>query len=166
MPTQPAATPRQHGKILHRWGFPEFVRYQRSRRWYTVVGLIVAGSFVWAVFQGNVLFAIILILAAIVYVTLNQRRPRNIICTIEEDGVSVDRDFFPWDDLGRFWVVYQPPEVKKLFFRFRSSIRPIVSVLLEKENPVSIRKTLLEYLAEDPNGEEPGSDQFSRVFKL
>ena len=84
----------------------------------------------------------------------------------ERDGGSVDRDFFPWDELGRFWIVYQPPEVKKLFFRFKSSIRPIISVLLEKENPVSIRKTLLEYLAEDPNGEEPASDQFSRVFKL
>lgn len=160
------STKPTHGKILHQWGFSEFVQYQRSRRWYTVVGLIVAGSFVWAVFQGNVLFAVILILAAIVYVTLNQRSPRTIQCTITEDGIGVDRDFFTWDELGRFWVVYQPPEVKKLFFRFKSSIRPIISVLLEKENPVTIRKSLLEYLAEDPNGEEPASDQFSRVFKL
>lgn len=153
-------------KTLLTWTFPEFVRYARTKRWYTVAGLLTAAAFLWAVFQSNVLFAILLVLAAIVYVAIGQRRPRQITFTVTEDGVSVERDLYPWAELDRFWLVYQPPLVKRLFFRFKTGVRPVLSVLLEQENPVTVRKTLLEYLPEDLHGEEPALDQLARFLKL
>lgn len=165
---EPLSTPTQptHGKTLLRWTFSEFVRHQRSKRWYAVAAVVGVATFFWAIISGNPLFAIILILIAIVYVSLNQRRPRLIPIAITEDGIEIDRDFYAWKDIQHFWIVYQPPTVKKLFFRFTGVLRPNLTIQLGKENPVTIRKTLLQFIPEDLNGDEPASEQLSRLLKL
>ncbi|MCH7492666.1 hypothetical protein IID19_03715, partial [Patescibacteria group bacterium] len=62
---------------------------------------------------------------------------------------------------------YEPPEVKNLYFDFKTGIRPSISISLESQNPVNIRKKLLEYLEEDTEKEnESFSDGLSRMLKL
>ncbi|MBI3115683.1 MAG: hypothetical protein HYZ09_04315 [Candidatus Kerfeldbacteria bacterium] len=162
----PAQQTQTNVEALHEWTFPEYVQQQRSRRWYAWAALAAAAGFAWAIFEGNTLFAVIIVLAAIVYVSIAQRKPRRIPFRVTRDGIRVAGESFAWDDLENFWIVYHPPEVKKLFFRFKAALRPNISVSLEKENPVHVRKTLLRYLPEDLNGEEPASDVLSRALKL
>ncbi|MBI4414887.1 MAG: hypothetical protein HY566_01455, partial [Candidatus Kerfeldbacteria bacterium] len=75
--------------------------------------------------------------------------------------------FYSYKDLATFWVVYEPPEVKRLFFTFKSSIRPHLAVPIEDQNPVAIRKTLQRYITEDLEREgEPATDALGRALKL
>lgn len=166
MPEETVASQPPRGKSLIAWQFPEFPYYRRGQRWYTVAGVVAAAAFVTSIFQKNPLFSVILILLAIIYVMIGQRKPRQIAFAVRESGIEVDRDFYRWEELDQFWIVYHPPEIKKLFFRFTTPLRPALTVQLEKENPVSVRKILLDYLSEDLSGEEPTSDQIGRVLKL
>lgn len=161
-----AEHPPAHGKTLHTWAFPEFTAHKRDRRWYTIAGVLAAIALLWAVYDGNVLFAIILLIAAIVYVMIGVRKPRQLTATFTEDGVSVDRAFYRWEEIDRFWLVYEPPIVKRLYLAFKAPLRPTLTIDLEQQNPVPLRKTLLTYLKEDPNGAEPLGDQVARTFKL
>lgn len=165
MADQPARS-TDHGKVLHTWTFPEFPHQRRNRRWYTVAGVLGATGLVWALFSRNVLFAVILIIIAVVYVMTGQRTPRRIAATITEDGLAVDRSFYGWDEFEQFWLVYSPPAVKRLFLRFKAPLRPALSLELERENPVTLRKALLAYLKEDLEGVEPTADQVARLLKL
>lgn len=163
---QQAQPPSPHGKVFHQWAFSEFPRYRRGRRWYTVAGVLAGLALLWALLTGNVLFAVIIIITAIVYVMTGQRTPRRITAALTEDGLEIDRQFYPWHEFETFWLVYQPPQVKRLFLRFKAPLRPSLHLELERENPVTIRATLLKVLKEDLDGEEATTDQLARLLKL
>jgi hypothetical protein len=91
----------------------------------------------------------------------------NIKLNIREDGLEIGRNFYSYRDLNNFWIIYQPPEVKKIYVSFKSRIAAPLVISLENQNPLKIRKTLLEYLPEDlEKEEEPASDSLSRTFKI
>ncbi|OGY51132.1 MAG: hypothetical protein A3J59_03135 [Candidatus Buchananbacteria bacterium RIFCSPHIGHO2_02_FULL_56_16] len=160
------AAPADHGQVFFSWQFPEFPRYERSRRWY--VGAAISGGLLllFAAFTRNFLFAIITIIAALT-ITLIHRNPRQIRFQITEDGLVVNDTFFDYDAIKNFYIIYQPPEVKTLYFELKSFFKPRIPAALEDQDPAKIRAVLTRYLTEDLEREhEPVSDQFSRLFKL
>ena len=56
---------------------------------------------------------------------------------------------------------------KNLYFDFKTGIRPSLTILLGDQNPLTVRKILLEYLKEDTEKEnETFTDTVSRLLKL
>lgn len=157
----------EYGEVLATWHFPDYVQHNRSRRWYLIVGVIGALSFLFAMLTFNFLFAIILIIIAVILVLQNRRRPQNVTINITEDGLHIGNDFFEYEALKNFWIAYRPPEVKKLYVPFKSTFRPMLVIPLEDENPIEVRKVLLEHLEEDLEREdETTSEALSRLLKL
>lgn len=164
MPTPPDT---DHGDILISWKFPEVPKYSRSRRWY--VGLIVFGvaTLAWSIYDRNFLFAVIIVLSLAIIYFQSRQEPRMLSIDITEDGLVIGKDFFSYDDINKFWIIYKPPVVKTLYLNFKSSMRPVLGISLEEANPVEIRKHLLRFLAEDLEKEdEPASDAYGRLFKI
>ncbi len=160
-------TKPDHGKLLLDWIFPSFVRPVRSRRWYTIAGLIGGGSLFFAIFTLNFLFAVILVVITIILVMQARTQPQNVHIGFYEDGVEIGQDYYPYDEFKNFWIAYKPPEVKKLYLTFRNALRPMLIIPLESENPLTIRKTLLEYLPEDLEKEdETTTEALGRLLKL
>ncbi|MFA6908438.1 MAG: hypothetical protein WC289_00965 [Patescibacteria group bacterium] len=156
-----------HGKTLLSWSFPEFVAHQRSRTWYILAILAILGALVFSIFTTNPLFAVIIVITAIIIVFRNRRAPADIPFAITEDGIEVGKVFYRYDALTAFWIIYEPPEVKRLYMSFRNTLRTNLSVSLENENPLKVREILLEYVEENLEHEnESLSDAFQRVFKL
>jgi len=159
--------PKDYGKILHSWEFPEYTKYKRSKVWFVVMAIISAAVLIWTILSGNFLFAIIIIMVILIYVFQERREPMTIKLNIREDGLEIGRNFYNYRDLRDFWIIYQPPEVKKIYVSFKSKIAAPLVISLENQNPLKIRKTLLEYLPEDlEKEEEPASDSLSRTFKI
>jgi hypothetical protein len=164
---EPTNKPKDYGKILHSWEFPEYMQYKRTRVWYIVMGIIAVALLVWAIWSNNFLFAIIVIIISLIFIFQERRKPMNIKLNIREDGLEIGRNFYSYRDLNNFWIIYQPPEVKKIYVSFKSRIAAPLVISLENQNPLKIRKTLLEYLPEDlEKEEEPASDSLSRTFKI
>lgn len=167
MPKTKESPKGKHGQIFASWSFPEFIQYKRGMGWYFVMTLVGLGLLIWAVLSGNFLFALIIILIAIIVVLHSRREPAKLLCQITEDGLEFSARFYEWKELKKFWIIYEPPEVKSLYLNFKGSLKPHLSIPLQDQDPVTIRKILLNYLEEDLSQEhESTSDQFSRWLKL
>ncbi|MBT4335642.1 hypothetical protein HOD65_04210 [bacterium] len=157
----------KHGEILAKWNFQEFTQYERSKKWYFWIFVLIAFCLIYSIVTINFLFAVIIIIGTITFVLINRREPEQITFSITEDGIEVEDRYFPFEEISNFYIIYQPPEVKTLFINFKSATRPRMPIPLENQNPLDIRKLLTEYLEEDLDKEdEPISEGLSRWLKL
>ena len=154
------------GKVIFSWTFPEFTRHDRSKRWYVIAALVVGAILIYCTVTANVLFAVITIVAYLITLMFH-RSSNEVEFQITESGIVVNGRFYSYKQLKQFYIIYEPPDVKMLYFEPRSMISPRIPVALEDQDPVAIRETLNRYLTEDIDREnEPTSDQLSRLFKL
>ena len=156
-----------HGKRLLSWEFPETENQEKSRGWYFLVTLFFFGLALFALFSKNYLFLIFLILFFAILV-IEWRRPiETKTIEIFEEGIEVANKFYDWDDLETFWIIYQPPKIKKLYLNPRGTLNLEFSVPLEEQNPVKIRDLLRSYVKEDLDRKsEPLYDSIRRGLKI
>ena len=120
----------------------------------------------YAFFTINFLFALIVVMLALILFLQHTRSPRQITCTIRSSGVTLAQNDLPWKDITAFWIIYQPPEVKKLYLATKRFLMPQISIPLEQQNPVQLRELLLKYVPEDLTKQnESNVDTLSRILK-
>ena len=161
-------TPVDHGKTLVSWEFPEFKKPERTTSWYVLAFIVTVALLAFAFFTKSYLFGVVIILFGAVYYLRSRKNPALLRMAISEDGIKIgNKDFYRWQDIDKFWIVYEPPEVKNLYIDFKAGLRPSITIFLENQNPLNIRKILLQYITEDTEQEnETFSDGFSRMLKL
>lgn len=153
--------------MLMEWTFPEFVQHQRGRSWYIAFALIVVGLEIFCIMSRNYTFAAFIFLLTLVLVIRLRREPPLVRMAIRDEGIEVDKDYYPWREMKEFWIIYRPPVVKKLYFNFKNNFRPSLEISLEKQNPLQVRQYLSERLLENASREdEPSGDQITRVLKI
>ncbi|MFA6028075.1 MAG: hypothetical protein WC752_04075 [Patescibacteria group bacterium] len=155
------------GKILLKWEVMEFEKYQRTFMWYFLMGGGALALFVYAIWTLNFLFAIIIVIIATIVIIHERRDPDRLLFKIMEDGIQLDETFIPFKEVKKFWLVYEPPEVKNLYFDLKRTFRPELSIPLINTNPVLVRRLLLRYLQEDLTKQDiSADDQMGRILKV
>ena len=156
------------GQVLASWPVDEYERHERGPLWYLFFGVLGAAGLIYAMVSQNFLFAVIIIMFGVIIGLSSMREPRQMDFVVTEIGVGVGHQFFAFKDLRNFWILYDPPEVKNLYFEFRRSLRPHLAVPLYDIDPIEVRELLLDFLDEDLDldKEEPLADFFGRMFKL
>lgn len=163
----PTENKESHGKTLKEWSFPEFNQYTRPSWWYIWLGIVSAVLLTYAFLTLNFLFAIFIVLVDIIFISGIINNPNKIKFSIKEDGIEAGKIFYSFKDLKNFWLIYEAQKTKRLYFEFKSNLKPILSIPLEKQNPLEIRKILKERLEENLNQEkESVSEQFEKLLKL
>ncbi len=155
------------GNAITAWEFPEFIKYERSRTWYITAIIVGILLIIFSISTQNYLFIVLILLFGLIIYLQGNRQPRMLTFTIHERGISIgERMHHPWSDLNSFWIIYEPPQVKNLYLDFKG-IRPDLTVQLQDQNPLEIRKLLSQYISEDLEKEnESFSDGVSRMFKF
>ncbi len=157
----------EHGKLLLEWRFDEYVKLKRGPSWYIIFGILFVAVLVYSIITRNFLFTLILILLVFIVIVRTRQTPLRIDLKIFEDGVRVGSRFYEWRDLKSFRIVYEPPEVKRLYFDLRSWLYPDFSISLEDQNPLKVREVLKQYLPEDLTKEyETIFDKLNRWLKI
>lgn len=166
MPEDKQKKEDDHGEVFFNWQFFEFPQYEREKSWYVWGGIIVGLLLVYSIITINFLFGLIIIISTLI-VLMFQRSNNEVEFKIAEDGILVNQKFYDYKEIKNFYIIYEPPEVKTLYFEPKSIFQPRLPISLETQDPVKIREVLLQYLSEDLDREdEPVSDQASRLFKL
>jgi hypothetical protein len=156
-----------YGKILIVWNFSEFIKYKRSQGWYIFMAIMTIGLLLFAIFTNNFLFAVIIIIFSIILILFDLKEPILIKFQIFERGIQVAEKFYFWRELENFWIIYQVPGIKNLYFKFQNFIKPNLTIPLENQNPVRIREILLKYLKEDlEQKDESFSDHLGKILKI
>lgn len=155
------------GQLFEEWAFPEYEQHERSRGWFIGAAVLGAALVVWSVVTANFLFAFIIIMVAVIIVSHHYNQPTTVTIRITSKGISLDDHIYPFDQIDKFWLIYDPPQVKKLYFQFKNKFHPRLMVPLHDKNPLHIRSLLLEYLEEDLSQEqEPVTEALARRWKL
>jgi len=150
------------------WPVPEYDKHEKGGGWYIFYSLIAFLLILYSFLSGNFLFAVIIIIAAIVIVLRDGQEPDFVKISLTEEGVIVGKKFYDYDEFKNFSIVYKPKlEIKNLYFEFSNSLKPRLSIPLKKMNPLLIRKSLLRYLPEDlDRTDRPLSEELGKLFKL
>lgn len=146
------------------WEYPPVVR---SRRWYVVASVIGFLLLMYALLTLNFVFAIIIVMFAVITLLRDIKQPNRLSVYITTAGVVFGNDFYSYRDIKDFSVVYDPPDVKTLYVSFHGYLSPTLTVPLEDVNPNEVRQALLPYAFENLNREnEYLTDTLSRLYKL
>jgi hypothetical protein len=149
------------------WDFYEYPRYDRGRLWYAFMGLGGLALLIYAVLTANFLFAFIIIMFALILYLTTISEPARIRFGITSVGIRVGRTFYPYKDITRFWFIYEPPDVKNLYFELKTPLQSRLVVDLDGANPNEVRTVLGQFIREDLNeDDEPLSDFIGRVLKI
>ena len=156
-----------HGKQFLNWEFPEYNKYERGPLWRWVFGLILIGVLVYSILTLNLLFVIFIVLTCIVLFLHSKREALKINFGIFEDGIKIGENFYEWQDINNFRIVYEPPEVKRLYIDLKGTFLHDFSASLEDQDPVEVRKILKNYLEEDlTKPYETLADKLNRWLKI
>ena len=101
------------------------------------------------------------------FIPRNSIQSDEINIVITEDGVLLNDKFIEYEDFSAFYIIYYPPTIKNLYLQPKNSFKPVITISLEDQNPIIIRKILLQYLTEDLEKEEmPATESISHSLKL
>lgn len=155
------------GEILHQWKIPETPQYARGRLWYIIMSSLALAFAAYALLTANFLFALIIVLFAVMIFMSHNRPPLLLKVAVTDKGVVVNNRLYQYGDLLSFWIIHEPPLVKNLYLGFQSRARPPLALHLDTLEPGEVRATLQKFLSEDTTQkEEPFSDVLWRLLKL
>ncbi|MFA4833946.1 MAG: hypothetical protein WC619_03825 [Patescibacteria group bacterium] len=167
MPKNQEKSPEKEPENIS-WRVPEYDKHEKSGGWYIFYSLIAFLLILYSFLSGNFLFAVIVIIAAIVIVLRDGQEPDLVKISLTEEGIIVGKKFHDYDEFKNFSIIYKPQqEIKNLYFEFNNSLKFRLSIPLRKMNPLLIRKNLLRYLPEDLDRTgRPLSEELGKLFKL
>jgi hypothetical protein len=184
------------------WKIKERGNEKKGKKWYLIAGILAFIMFffcffairswhlIWLGTSANFIFAIILVFAAFLVVFSDQTEKQSFEVVISDHGVQVGKEFYTYDQLEDFFIVYRPEEnIKNLYIHFKRFARPSLpenepkgfswlvfllnfsrsrfSIPLEDMNPLLIRKNLLKYLKENTERTDiPLSERLSSLFRF
>ncbi|MBU0570217.1 MAG: hypothetical protein KKH94_00200 [Candidatus Omnitrophica bacterium] len=160
--------PVEKGKIKYQWTFPEFEKHDRGPLWYFIAFFGGGGLLIYTIIDGNFLFALIILLFALIIFTHHRTEPAQLTLTIYEAGIRIGDRFFLFREIESFAVIYEPPLIKQLYIKPRTGVlRNEIAIPLYDEDPVQLRRFLVDYLEENFEREEESATEAAiRFFKL
>ena len=132
---------------LIEWNAPEHYYYKRSADWYWAVGIIAATCAVLAFIFGDVIFGILIAVAALALCLHASITPRLIRNQVNDRGIVVDGVLYPFLTLHSFWIEHDHPE-PKILIKSQKFFMPFITVPIDEVNPEDVRTILLRYIAE------------------
>ncbi|MFA5109364.1 MAG: hypothetical protein WC458_02380 [Patescibacteria group bacterium] len=170
----------QNNASYLRWSVPEYRSPKRSRNWYLIASIFIliclffcfftfrAWHLVFLGLSANFLFALIIIIAAIIMIINENRPPLMVDIELGPEGVKIGQKFYDYDAFKNFSVLYKPKQsVKNLYLEFKGSVRPRLSIPLRRLEALNVRNFLIKYLEEDLERTDiPLSEQLTKLLKL
>lgn len=166
---QPSQYRPEHpgGDPVFAWSFLEYHPHERGRRWWIVFWILSIGLVAYAGYTKNVLFAVIILIFDVIILFRHYEKPGMLECEVYDHGVIVGARYIPWKHVKKFWIAYDPPHVKRLYFTHSAGFHHLTSISLEDENPIELREFLKQYLVEDLDQEDEHlTDTLSRLLKI
>ena len=92
----------RRNNLIIEWQTPEYHHDSHDNDWYWIVSIIAGACAVIAILFGNVLFAIIIILATFILLMYTVREAEHITITINTKGVRVKDRLYPYGNIRSF----------------------------------------------------------------
>ena len=138
---------------------------ERSRRWYIGTSIFFSVLIAINIVMSLYMSAVVILFAALLLFMIAARKPEKLSVKFFGNGLGLNAEFHPWSEFEKFWILFEPPVLKRLHLQRRARIINELTIELANENPLKIRDLLLPWLPEDPTKEESRVDLVSRTLK-
>ena len=121
---------------------------------------------VWGIFSHSTVFSVVVLLLAGVFYLTHKKQPREIDAAITGLGIVFGDEFYPFVDVRKFWILYDPPEVKTLNLLLKKGTVREVQIELQNQDPSEVRAILTGEIEEWSDRVETLSEVLIRILKL
>lgn len=136
------------------WSAYEHEHIERSTDWFWALGIIAVSVAVTSILLGNVLFALLIIVAACVLALLARRPPAFHEFELSEKGIRISEELHTYGDVISFWVETEKDSEPLLLVDTTKFMSPNLIIPLGSANPEEVRAFLLQF-ADENRLEEP-----------
>jgi hypothetical protein len=141
----------------------EFEKKDRHPDWIWYAGLIAVIISILSFFFNNIFFGIFAIIAGAAVILLALRDPKPLTVTINDDGIQINEDLFPYAVVRYFWLD-ETGKQDKLLLLVQKSFIPLIAITLEGVSAETIRVALkAKEIVEEPLRESSGVHIFERL---
>lgn len=146
------------------WETYEYHHTPKTADWFWALGIVALCCVFIAILTGNVLFGIVIILAAFSLSLYAARKPKKIRVEINSKGVRVDDTIFPFAHIHSFALSVDGRH-PSLVITMDKLLMPHILIPLADVEPEDVRTILSARLKED-HYEEPLSQKIFEAFGL
>ena len=150
------------------WEISEYDRPERSWKWYLIASIVGLLLVIYSLFTANFLFALIIIMAAIIIVLHGRQEPKMVKFMADTEGISIGSKFYDYDEFKHVSVIYKVRDnTKNLYLTFSNALKNRLSIPLMDQDPLLVRNFLVSYIEEDlDRTDEPLSESLSKLLRL
>ncbi len=126
------------------WEALEHTHPQRGSDWYWVLGIVAGAGAVAAILFGNVLFAVVILLAAMTLAIFATRGPSMIPYTVGPRGIRIGDELYPYSTLESFYLDEEAPGDVELLLKspFHAADCPCRTSTWRRWTSISINASL------------------------
>jgi len=153
-----------HGVPL-RWSAYEHERIERSGDWFWALGIVAVSVALTSILFSNVLFAILIIVAAFTVGIIARTPPELIDFEISDRGIRVGGALHRYDEIISFWVEDEHDREPLLLVDTTKFMSPNLIIPIENIDPALVRAFLQERV-EEVRMKEPVSHKILEFFGI
>jgi len=156
------------GKMLISWSAAEYEvgAPGRSITWYWMSLIITALLTMFALWQNNVLFAVFIIVAWLIIVSLSGSVPKTWAFVISEDGIAIGANKqYRWNEIVGFDIHEESDAHKALLIKTMHAFTPMVRINIPKSKERAITDILAKFVKREEY-EESMIDVLMRIMRF
>lgn len=115
------------------WEAYEYPVQEKSSDWFWIVGIVGIAGAVTSLVLGNMLFALIILLAATAGIILSMREPDVASFSLLPRGVRINDELIPYSSIDCFCIDEEHRHGPQLFLRTRSILNPFISITIPED---------------------------------
>lgn len=142
-----------HDQYSVSWKALEYEHFEKTPDWFWGLGVIVIVAAGISIFLGNILFAIVLVLAGFTLALHAAKPPKVEHFAISDRGVLVGNTLYPFTTLDSFWVENNEHSRALLFLKSKKFFMPLLTIPIEEINPEQVHAALSDMLPEEEHRE-------------
>ena len=160
----PQNMPGVNLKIL-RWSAYEHEYVERSVDWFWALGIVAVSVAITSILFSNLLFAILIIVAAVTIGIIARTPPELVEFELSERGIRVAGTLHRYNDIISFWVEDEDGAEPLLLVDTIKFMSPNLIIPIENIDPHEVRAYLRAYVEEVPM-KEPVSHKILEFFGI
>ncbi len=132
------------------WRTREYPHEAKNSDWYWSVAVISIAVAVSSVFFSNVIFAILILIAGFALILHASRPPKKIDVLLFEEGIVIDKYFYPFSVLESFSLAdYEWPT--RVLLKSEKLFSPLIVIEINTDevDELEVKKFLLEKIPEE-----------------
>lgn len=156
---------KESDKILISWTAQEFIKKEKGKTWFIVLGVIALAFFIVGILMKNYIFSIIIALSFFLIFIQALRHPQKMKTEIFEDRVVINNLLkINFKEIGSFWI-FEETDFTALCLETKRITQPKIYLPLGQQSPNDIRQILIKF-TEEKKQEELLIDIISRKINF